>query len=531
MPTLVALAPIVLLIGLMTKKKSVPSHIALPLVAVLMYLLKIFYFGSDINLMNATVIDGLLTAWTPILVIWGAIFLFHTMENTGAMKTIREWLNGITQNKIAQLMIIGWAFAFLIEGASGFGTPAALAAPLLVGLGFKPLRVAMLALVMNSVPVSFGAVGTPIWFGLGQLGLSESQLIEIGVKSAMIHGVAALIIPLIALRFVMSTSAIKKNLVFIYLSILSCITPYILFSYLSYEFPAILGGLIGLILTIFLAKKQIGMEKESIQKESHFKFKTIAKATFALWGTVLTLLITRIEIFKLKSLLNATAHSISANLQPFAEISLSPSLVLQLENILETGTNFKHALLYVPSIIPFFLIAFISIFLFKWGEGKGKNKGKGLIQKTWSTSWQQIKKPILALLAALVFVKLLLVDGGDQALSQLIGQSLANLTGVYWQYFASFLGGVGSFFSGSNTVSNLTFGGIQQSIAGNLELNLTTILAAQNVGGAMGNMICINNIVAVCSVLGIEKMEGAIIKKTIWPMLIYGLIAGMMTLF
>ena len=72
---------------------------------------------------------------------------------------MRKWLGNINPNPVAQLMIIGWAFAFMIEGASGFGTPAAIAAPILMGLGFNPLKVAMLALVMNSVPVSFGAVG------------------------------------------------------------------------------------------------------------------------------------------------------------------------------------------------------------------------------------------------------------------------------------------------------------------------------------------------------------------------------------
>ncbi|MCV6023232.1 L-lactate permease, partial [Escherichia coli] len=76
----------------------------------------------------------------------------------GAEAVIKRWLEGVSRNQIAQLMIIGWAFAFMIEGASGFGTPAAIAAPILVGLGFPALRVAMLALIMNSVPVSFGAV-------------------------------------------------------------------------------------------------------------------------------------------------------------------------------------------------------------------------------------------------------------------------------------------------------------------------------------------------------------------------------------
>lgn len=522
MNTFVAVAPIALLIWLMTKKNSMPSHRALPLVVILLYLLKMLYFGSDFKLMNATVINGLLTAWTPILVIWGAIFLFHTMENTGAMTTIRQWLNGITSNKVAQLMIIGWAFAFLIEGASGFGTPAALAAPLLVGLGFPALNVAMLTLIMNSVPVTFGAVGTPIWFGLGQLGLSEAQLMEIGIKASIIHSVAALIIPLIALRFVISSKEIRKNILFIYLSILSCVIPYLLLAQYSYDFPAIVGGFIGLSLSIWLAKCGIGLEKCKKNKCKKFPKAVIIKAAFPLWGTVLLLLITRIPSLGIKGILNSSAHSIGLNLQPIADVFISSSLVLQIKNILGAGVNFSHALLYVPSIIPFFLVSLIAFLIYK--------SDVKVIQRSWSESISRMKKPIIALLAALVFVKLLLVDG-DQALTMIIGQSLADITGGYWQYFAAYLGGLGSFFSSSNTVSNLTFGGIQQSIATSLNLNLTTILAAQSVGGAMGNMICINNIVAVCSVLGLVGVEGKILKKTIIPLVIYGAIAGIISIF
>lgn len=497
-----------------------PSYKALPLVAVLLYLIKIFYFKSDFVLMNATAVSGLLTAWTPILVIWGAIFLFRTMENTGELAVIKKWLNGVTENKIGQLMIIGWAFSFLIEGASGFGTPAALAAPLLMGLGFKPVRVAILTLIMNSVPVSFGAVGTPIWFGLGQIGLTESQLIEIGAKTAIIHGAAALVIPLIALRFVVSSKEIKQNIVFIYLSILGCTIPYMMLAQLNYEFPAIIGGAVGLILSVFFAKKGIGLKKSGRRETEKIPFGKIVKASFVLWGTIILLLITRIENFGIKDMLNSTAHSAGVNLSYIGEFLINPALVIRLNDIFGTGINWIHKTLYVPSIIPFFAISLMAFWIF----GKG-----GMIKKTWNESWNQIKKPIIALLAALVFVNLLMADG-EMAITVTIGKALASITDRYWQFFASYLGGLGAFFAGSNTVSNLTFAGIQQSISNNLGLNLTTILAAQSAGGAMGNMVCINNIVAVCSVLGIVNKEGYILKRTILPLIIYGVIAGIVTL-
>ena len=191
----ISIIPILLLIWMMTKKNALPSHIALPLTALIVGILQLVHFGTDGRLLTANIISGTLSAITPISIIAGAILLNRTLLVSGCEDVIRQWLEGISKNRIGQLMIIGWAFAFMIEGASGFGTPAAIAAPILVGLGFNPLRVAMLALVMNSVPVSFGAVGTPTWFGLGNLGLSNTELLHVGGLSAIMHTVAAIFFP------------------------------------------------------------------------------------------------------------------------------------------------------------------------------------------------------------------------------------------------------------------------------------------------------------------------------------------------
>ena len=142
---------------------------------------------------------------------------------------------------------------------------------------------------------------------------------------------------------------------------------------------------------------------------------------------------------------------------------------------------------------------------------------------------QQTNKPFIALFGALIMVNLMM-QGGENAPVYIIGRSLAGATGESWIYFASYLGALGSFFSGSNTVSNLTFGGIQQSIAQTTGLNVNLTLALQSVGGAMGNMVCLNNIIAVCTILGITNAEGSIIKKTVVPMFIYGVIAAVMAL-
>ncbi len=147
----------------------------------------------------------------------------------------------------------------------------------------------------------------------------------------------------------------------------------------------------------------------------------------------------------------------------------------------------------------------------------------------FSETTAKIARPVVALFGALVFVQLLMT-GGDRASTMILGRALADASGASWMYFAPLLGALGSFFAGSATISNLTFGGIQFAIANETGLPTSLLLALQSGGAAMGNMICIHNIVAVCAVLGLINKEGYILKRTIIPMLacwvVLALVAG-----
>ena len=531
--------PILLLIYLMVKKNNMPSSKALPLTALITYFIMLIVFRQDPNLIHATVVKGLLVAWTPILIIGGAIFLFRTMEATGGIAAIKSWLNKVSTNKVAQLMIVGWAFPFLIEGASGFGTPAAIAAPILIGLGFPPLRVAILALVMNSVPVSFGAVGTPTWFGFSAISLTEAETLAIGFKSAIMNGSAALVIVPLALMFVVKPREILRNWLFILLSIIATVLPYLILAKFSYEFPSLAGGAIGLIISVLLARHGIGLSKQDSELQGSEKDSMVSSymtvtdieepakrsnlilATFPLWGTILLLLITRLPQLGIKQLLTMTDPALHLNLGSIGTFNISPSLVVGLDNIFGTSESWSHALFYVPSLIPFIAISLVALAL---------NHNMSKTRILFRITFKQMQAPTLALLGALVFVNLMMM-GNDHSAVKLIGDHLAALTGSMWGYTAQFLGALGTFFSGSNTISNLTFGGIQDAIATDLSLNRTTVLALQSVGGAMGNMICINNIVAVASVISLTKVEGYILKRTIRAMLVYGVIVGIVAVF
>ena len=196
---------------------------------------------------------------------------------------------------------------------------------------------------MNAVPTSFGAVGTPTWFGLGSLGLAESQLLQIGLKAALMHAAAALVIPVIGLRFVVDWKKIRRNFLFIELAILASVLPMAAVAAFNYEFPSVVGGMIGLLTTIFLAQRGIGLAKDeantvslaapSSQLASRQTSEAILlrpgdvlRALTPLLATVGILLLTRIPFFGLRQLLTSEGDWVLIPVGRLGIFSLSPSL-------------------------------------------------------------------------------------------------------------------------------------------------------------------------------------------------------------
>lgn len=523
MDFLLAILPIVCLIYVMTKKNPWPSHISLPFAAALVYLLVLIHARLDPNLVNATVVNGALSAVTPVSIIWGAILLSQTMRSSGAEGVIGEWLKEVSPNPVAQLMIVGWAFSYMIEGSSGFGTPAAIAAPLLVGLGFDAVRVAILALVMNSVPVTFGAVGTPMWFGFSQAALSPSEILSVSWKSALINSIAALLVPVIALRFVVGWGEIRRNLVYIYLSILSCVLPSLLLSRFNYEFPSLIGGAIGLCLSALLAKRQVGLARHSskeveVEVDSSSGHHERVRAFAPYLMLILILVVTRVRFLPVRNWLNAEYPRLTLDWGSLGNFSVSAGLVFKLDSIFGTSSSWSYNSLFVPAFIPFVLVVLFSIPLLKLDLNG--------LKTVVSDTTRRLRGPAVTLVGALIMVQLMTL-GAEKAQTMIIGRTFAAVMGKSWPFFAPLLGALGSFFAGSATVSNLTFAGIQDSIAHTLGFDRTSILALQSVGAAMGTIVAISNVVAVSSILALVNEDGLLLKRASIPLACYALIAGL----
>lgn len=529
---LIAFIPILITIVLMVGLNW-PAKKALPVGLVVAIVTALGVWKMTFHNVIAYSVFGMLKAVDVLIIIFGAILILNTLKQSGAMTTINNGFSGITKDRRIQAIIIGWMFGAFIEGAAGFGTPAALAGPLLVGLGFPPLAAAMVTLIMNSTPVAFGAVGTPVF---GAMSTIASNLDAIGADSeifkmtltkwvAIVHGIAGIFVPLLAValmtKFFGKGRSIKpalKAAPFAIFSGLAFVVPYILIaSIFGPELPALMGAFIGLGIVVWAAKKGIFMPKDTwdfpdkSEWDDDWKSKedmgNVGEAKMSLtkaWTPyvliALILVVTRIPSFGLKGILAAQSITIS--------------------NILGVdGLNYALKWAYLPGTIPFILVALIT------HKIHGMNKEQ--VKTAWKSTFKQLSGAAIALFAGVAMVQLMLNSGingaGLDSMLTEMAKAIAALAGSAYVFVAPFIGILGAFMSGSNTVSNILFSSLQFQTADILHMPKVLIVTLQVIGGGIGNMICVNNVVAVCATVGVIGVEGKIIRRNAIPAFLYAI--------
>ena len=531
------LVTIVLMAGLMW-----PAKRAMPIAWALAAILAFGVWDMEPLRIIAATIEGSLGAFNILLIVFGAILLLNTMKNSGAMVAINKGFYGISQDRRIQAVIIGWIFVSFIEGAAGFGTPAALAAPLLMALGFPPLAAAMIALIFNSTSVTFGAVGTPVVVGVSNAvgGLLPetvtmgTYLYNVGVWSAAIHGIFGTFLPLLAIclmtRYFGKNKSFKEGLEaapFAIFGGLAFTVPYFLMAFfVGPELPSVVGALIAMPIVIFAARRGFLVPKTVWD---------FPKPTDKEWGedwgeqadveaacaqeSKMSLGMAWLPYVLIAALLLITRLS-TGTLQP-----LMRSWKLVWSGILgQSGVNYSLEPLWIPGIVPFVLVAILTIFL----HGMKGNE----VSAAWKTTIKQLIPATIALVFAVGMVRILVQSGVNQAgmdgMLLTMSKFTSQIVGAGWPFVSPFVGVLGAFIAGSNTVSNLLFGGFQYSVADTLGVSTIVILALQSVGGAIGNMICVHNVVAACAVVGNLGQEGKIIRRNLLPAAIYAACAGIL---
>ena len=503
-----------------------PAKRCLMISWIMAFVIGVVGFKVDIGALAAGSAYGMLSAIEVIIIITGAILVMNTLKASGATAAINRGFMNICPDKRVQACIIGFSFCSFIEAAAGFGTPAALAGPLLVSLGFPPMAAAMATLIFDSTAVSFGAVGTPVSTGLAMLGLSgDAQFVaDFGFWTAVPHAVMGTFLPLIVLMMITKLFSHDKSFKpaleaapFAIFSGLSFTVPFLLIAkFIGYEFASLLGALISIAVSVIAAKAGFLVPKKhwdfgdpetwDYEWQATCKVTPVAESNMALlkaWVPYVLiaaiLVITRIPQLGVKGLLTGGA--------PFV---VGIQNLFGFENL---DWNLKWA--YLPGT-AFILVALVTNLL----HGMSVDK----IKQSWKDTFKQVSGAAVALLFGLALVEVMKYKNAE-GVSMMVSMAnaLANLGDSLYVVIAPFIGVLGAFVSGSATVSMTLFANLQFDTATALDLPAVLIVSMQCVGAAIGNMVCINNAVAASATIGTSGREGKLIKMNAIPMVIYSL--------
>lgn len=563
-----------------------PASRAMPLSLVTVILLAFFIWKIEGWQILAFGIKGGLMAVDLLYIIFGAILLLNTLKQSGAVDVIRGGFHKVSPDRRIQAIIVAWLFGSFIEGAAGFGTPAAVAVPLLVALGFPPLASVVCGVIIQSTPVSFGALGTPILFGVskgletGSFGNGSavqeaaismnllsgpdqpaSVLLHIiGFRVALIHMVVGTFIPLILVsvltRFFGQTRTIREGLAcwkFALFAAFAMTIPSVLTAaFLGPEFPSLFGGLIGLMIAVTAARRGL-----FLPKGAPWDFAVASKwpADWFGYGAPGTEESAEDQTSATNEAIDetdATANSVdipdSAN-RPMSLVAAwlpylilagllvvfrlpqlpvkgwvnHPNVTLQVEELFGTIASLKHTPLALPGTI-FLIVSTITFALHRMTGTQVRNAFGDSLRTTASAS--------VALIFTVPMVQIFLGSKGGAAglpeMPVVLAQQIAALAGQAWPLLAPFAGGFGAFVAGSNTISNMMLSKFQFGVGQQIGCDPFWIVALQAVGGAAGNTICVHNVVAASAVVGLVGREGQIIRRTLPVFLYYAGFAGIL---
>ena len=494
----------------------------------------------------AASINGLIVALTLLYIIFGAILLLNTLQESGAIKTIRQGFTDITPDRRVQVIIIAWLFGSFIEGSAGFGTPAAVAVPLLVGLGFPGMAAVTAGMIIQSTPVSFGAAGTPILVGVNtglsadpamreyaaQLGYVDwnAFLAFIGLKVAILHAAAGTLVPLILVsaitRFFGKNRSVAEGLQvwkFALFAAFAMTIPYVAAAYfLGPEFPSLLGSLVGLAIVVTAARRGLFVPPPEQAWEFDRKENWPADWTGSIQPKAVTHRSGSMSLRKAWSpYVLVAALLLLTRLRSLPFGGWLQAWTISWPNIFGTEVS--------ASVQPFFLpgTIFIVASLATWGLHQIPTAS---YKTSWTTSLRVTAAASVALVFTVPMVQVFINSYGGAAgyerMPIALADGVAALVGSAWPIVAPFIGGIGAAVAGSNTVSNMMFSLFQFDMGQRIGVDPTWIVALQAVGGAAGNMICVHNVVAASAVVGLLGREGAVIRLTFVPFVYYALLPG-----
>lgn len=522
MNALISLIPILLLFVLMLGFK-VASHksafITLVVTAALalwvapaMGIVPEAYTSQSVyGLVGWSAVEGLLKAVFPILIIiLMAIFSYNILVASKAIETIKSQFTSFTDDKGILVLMMVWGFGGLLEGMAGFGTAVAIPAAILIGLGFKPMFSALVALLGNTVATGFGAVGVPVTTLCNEVakgGVATPETICTISTMAVVQLAPLFILIPFAILMLTDQKAIVKNIVLsLWVGGISFGVQLLCAYYLGAETPAIIGSIAAIIAIVIYAKLFERKKKGNDTGNQTNTQKFTLGETFKAWS---------VYIFILVFIL------VSGPLCPPVNQFLKSHLTTTI-NIPIIGSTFK-----------FGWISNAGLMLFLGSIVGGYIQGLSTRQLTVTLAQTvvNLRFTVITIISLIALASVMNYIGMIAALAS----GLVAISGTFYPFFAPLIGAIGTFVTGSDTSSNILFAKLQANVAHQLGMSPGTgtdwLVASNTTGATGGKMISPQSIAIATAACDMKGKDDAILKKALPYAALYIILGGLMVYF
>ena len=491
---ILGLLPIIWLIVALCLLKM-PSHIASVGSLLIGAIEALFIFKLGLLEVLTAGLEGILMAvWPIIIVIIAAVFTYNLTVYTKAMDTIKKMITSVSDDKRILVILIGWCFGGFLEGMAGFGTAVAIPSSMLMALGFDPIDAILACLVANGVPTMFGSIGIPTVTLASVTNLDAMVLAFIQtLQAAPFLLVAPFIMVLIVTK---SFKGLKGMMGFISAASISFVLPEILVAkFAGAELPVVVAAVVSLVVSFVYAmnysKKHQTPDEYKMAKDENNKKITVKEALVA-WAPFILIFVLLLVTSKLVPAVNTSLSAIKSSIYVYS--GDAPALITF------TWINTPGVWIFLSAMIGGLL------------QGAKMEDFVIVLKETCV----QMKETMITMISVLACAKIM----GYSGMISSIASFAIGTTGSFYPLFAPWIGGLGTFVTGSGTNSGVLFGAVQSSAANTLQIDPYWMVSLNSLGVAAGKMLSPQSLAIALSSVN-AKGEDAKLMARVMP---YGLL-------
>lgn len=504
---IMAFLPIIVLLILMIKFNWGATEAA-PVGLVITIVTGLVFFKANIRLIAAESAKGVWNALIILIIVWTAILMYQVGDEAKAFLVIRNGMRKLLPNELLLVLAMGWIFESFLQGITGFGVPVAVGAPLLIGIGVKPLWAVIIPLLGQAWGNTYGTLGAA-WDSLAMsagLSAGSEEYLATALWTAAFLWFWVAIGGFATCWFYGKGKAIKKGFPAVVLMAVIQGGGELLLSQVNTTICCFVPACISLIVILLLGRVKMYSEEWSIEDSPIMNREFEGKAS-GIEAPDMSLIQAFVPYFLLSALtlivllvkpVNAVLGQISFGLS-FPETSTGYGHVNAAVESFSPFTPFTHASMFL------FISAIVGLFYYKrhgW-------IGDGGVKRIFVKSVSMTMPSGIAVIGLVIMSKIM--DGTGQTV--VLANGIANVLGKIYVILAPFVGLLGTFMTGSNMSSNILFGGFQVTTANLLNVDPSAILGAQSAGGAIGSAVSPSKIILGTTTASILGREGEVLKR------------------